>query len=340
MGSTTSGESILVRRDFSVVTPAVVAEIGADGAVLESGELVPWFDVLGAQNWQRKSEAGQVPIPSTDVLSFQQKFGQPWFIVRSRLARGETLEVVSILTQLAEADSAEQPLASHSVAARYYLASHLAQQGENAEAWLQWLKARRSQEKELTGEGSSAYAAAWLELYLAPLNLSNDTIVHLPRTLAFPNRWDEGQLDRLRSMTDQPAAALCWVAAQLCHSPKLARSELAEVITRSMPQANGDQRELLNSCLQTLQQMERWQADAELLASDEVRYAYLDTEAKWVELELDPNPSELERQKLIWQLRLEGLFLTKQEGTRLIEAGQLRLLLLEHWGYKTDNFDH
>lgn len=335
IASTTSGESILVRRDFSVVTPAVITELGSNGVVLESGALVPWFDVLGAQNWQLKNSQGQKPISSTDVVGFQQKYGQPWFLVRSRLARGETLEVASILKQLAEADPVGQPLASQSIAARYYLAWHLAQQDEISESWLQWLMARSSLEKAIAADGSSPNAAAWLELYVAPLNLSDDSIVHLPQTLAFPRRWDEHQLERLRTGADQPAAALCWVAAQLCHSPTFSRGELAEVITRSLPQANVDQRELLNSCLQTLERIDRWQADAALLASDETRYSYLDTESKWAELGRAANPSELERQKLIWQLRLEALFLSKQTEARLNEAGQLRLLLLEHWGYKT-----
>jgi hypothetical protein len=82
------------------------------------------------------------------------------------------------------------------------------------------------------------------------------------------------------------------------------------------------------------------------LASDEVRYGYLDLETRWANLANPPNDSvdpnlnptnvavDLERQKIVWQLRLEGLFLSAQSNPRVAEAGQLRLLLLEHWGFK------
>ncbi|MBL8891462.1 MAG: hypothetical protein JNL67_15895 [Planctomycetaceae bacterium] len=334
--ATTSSESILVRRDLSVITPVLVSELGPDGVVLESGDRVPWFDILGAQNWQKKSDQGPTPVPETEIIKLQQRFGQPWFLLRSRLARGETLEVVAILTQLAEADLVGPTLSGHSVAARYYLACQLDQQGEVTESWLQWLMAHRAREKWLAVEGAATQNAAWLEVYLAPLHLRSDPIVHLPQTLAFPSQWTKDQLERLQAMIDQPAASLCWVAAHLSQMPTIARSELAEVVAKSFPQANGEQRELLNSCLQTLERIEQWQANAELMASDEVRYAYLELEAKWDELDGHSNPAELERQKLIWQLRLEGIFLTKQADPRLVEAGQLRLLLLEHWGYRFD----
>lgn len=347
-GLANSGESILVRRDLSVLTPVVVSEIGPDGVVMESGALVPWYDVLVAQNWQRTTNNQLVTVPNTEILEYQQTYGQPWFLVRSRLARGEKLEVARLLTELASRDAERAPATTNSIAARYLLAGQLAQSGDTPQAWIEWLTARQSAEKKLSGADASHNDSNWLDLYLTRTDYLADPIVHLPLAIAFPSSWSDEQQQQLLAMSDRPGAALCWVTARLSDSKPSDRKALGETLKRSLPNANSDQRALLTSCLETIEKIDNWRNDIMLLASDEVRYGYLEVESQWTSLNrrvqksLEPqvpaskkDQSELERQKLVWQLRLEGLFLTAQADPRIAEAGQLRLLLLEHWGFKS-----
>ncbi len=348
-GLANSGESILVRRDLSVLTPVVVSELGPDGVVMETGALVPWYDVLVAQNWQRTTNNQLVTVPNTEILEYQQTYGQPWFLVRSRLARGEKLEVARLLTELASRDAERVPATTNSIAARYLLAGQLAQSGDTPQAWIEWLTARQSAEKKLSGANSSHNDSNWLDLFLNRTDYLADPIVHLPLAIPFPSSWSDQQQQQLLAMSDRPGAALCWVAARLSDSKPSDRKSLGETLKRSLPNANSDQRALLTSCLETIEKIENWRNDIMLLASDEVRYGYLEVESQWTSLnrrvQESPEPqvpaskkdqSELERQKLVWQLRLEGLFLTAQADPRIAEAGQLRLLLLEHWGFKND----
>jgi hypothetical protein len=345
-GLANSGESILVRRDLSVLTPFVVSEIGPDGVVMETGALVPWYDVLVAQNWQRTTNNQLVTVPNTEILEYQQTYGQPWFLVRSRLARGEKLEVARLLTELARRDADRAPATTNSIAARYLLAGQLAQSGDTPQAWIEWLTARQSAEKKFSGADSSHNDSNWLDLFLNRTDYLVDPIVHLPLAIPFPSSWSDEQQQQLLALSDRPGAALCWVAARLSDSRPSDRKVLAETLKQCFANANSDQRELLTSCLDTIEKIERWRADIQLLTSDEVRYGYLEIESQWTTLRhrmsepevkgTKQDQAELKRQKLVWQLRLEGLFLTAQSDPRIAEAGLLRLLLLEHWGFKND----
>ena len=347
--STNSSESILVRRDLSVITPVVLQEIGPDGVLLQSGTMVPWYDILVAQNWQRSTSDGPTHVPANEILAFQQTYGQPWFLVRKRGARGETLEVEQLLRDLAQPEASPAAMTANSVAARFLLAQHLSRHGAVADAWLEWLAAEQARQKIETNDETASAESGWRKLYLDGLNLSADPITHLPNSLPFPRSWNEPQLQQLAAFADQPAAALCLVAASLSDARTWERDPLVGHLKRGAIQSNQDQRTLLESCQRTLEKIDLWRATPGSMASDEVRYGYLEIEDQWTRLanrqDSVPEPQStvskpdnvaLERQKLIWQLRLEGLFLIGQADPRVVEAGQLRLLVLEHWGVSTE----
>jgi hypothetical protein len=343
----TSTESILVRRDLSVTTPVVVTDIGPNGIVMQSGALVPWFDVLVAENWQKISGTESVPVPSAEILEYQQTFGQPWFLVRNRLARGETLDVERMLQELVDRGKERVPVPACALAAQQLLARQMADRGDVAAAWVTWLIARKKDGANSAVGGPTDIEATWLDVYLDRYNQPADSLVHLPMSIPFPSSWSDAEQQQLLELSDRPAAALCLVAASLNagHSPD--KKSLQEVVQRSYAQANDTQRALLGSCLNTIDTIESWRANPEFLATDQVRFGYLEAERQWTSLsnpaiesvnpERSPAPVdvELERQKLVWQLRLEGLFLNAHSNPQIAEAGQLRLLLLEHWGFKT-----
>lgn len=343
----TSTESILVRRDLSVLTPVVVADLGPNGVVMQSGALVPWYDVLVAENWQQISGTELVPVPSPEILEYQQTFGHPWFLVRNRLARGESLDVERLLRELAERGQEQQAVPACAMAARQLLARQLADRGDVAAAWLTWLTARNSYDENLAVGGPSEIEATWLAVYLDHYDLPADSIVNLPVSIPFPISWSDAEQQQLMELSDRPAAGLCLVAASLNAANPRDRKTLDEIVQRSYAQANNAQRELLASCGKTIDTIESWRVNPDLLASDEVRFGYLEVERQWTSLvkpanhSVDPdrNPTrvdvDLERQKLVWQLRLEGIFLNAQSDPQVADAGQLRLLLLEHWGFKT-----
>jgi hypothetical protein len=303
-----------------------------------------------AENWRQVSGDETLPIPSQEVLKFQQAYGQPWFLVSNRLARGETLDVLRLLQELAylaKSDREPTPVPASVIAARYLYAQQLANHGDVAQAWLTGLVAQQSHKEMLARDATAPTESDWFALYSNLSDLPSNLLDHLPPSTPFPTVWTDEQKHQLQQLTDHPTAALCWVAAKLVDADPPDRKTLEAVLQQSFGQANKAQRELLNSCRKTIETIERWRANPDVLASDEVRYGYFDVERRWKSLTNPSNNSgdpaqnetkvdlDLERQKLVWQLRLEGLFLSVQADPQVVEAGQLRLLLLDHWGFKT-----
>lgn len=82
----------LVFRSLETARPDSECQISVDGVKLPDGSVYAWWEILGAS-----SESSQ-----EQWQFWNQKMGRPWFLLKSRLERGETLAVEQLSQQLLE----------------------------------------------------------------------------------------------------------------------------------------------------------------------------------------------------------------------------------------------
>ncbi len=199
-------ESILVRRDLSVRTPVVAQAIGPDGVLLDDGTHVPWFDILVGQNWQLASPTEPQPLADREIQEWQQVFGQPWFLIRSRLARGESFQVDELLEGLAQSYSARGTPSVGAVAVSYYRSQQLAQAADPTAAALEWLRAQIawSQLPPATTPPQSPDWETRLQQYVNPSDFPLDPILRIPLHAppAF-ERWTDAEKSQWHALWEQ-----------------------------------------------------------------------------------------------------------------------------------------
>lgn len=205
-------ESILVRRDLSVRTPVVLKAIGPDGVLLDDDTHVPWFEVLVGQNWLLETPNEPQPLANREIQEWQQVFGQPWFLIRSRLARGESFQVDELLEGLAQSYAARGTPSVGAVAVGYYRSQQLAATADPTAAALEWLRAQLAW-SQLPPAPTPPQSPNWetrLQQYVDPSDFPVDPILGIP--LHAPpgfERWkdaDKSQWHALWGQVQKPPA--------------------------------------------------------------------------------------------------------------------------------------
>lgn len=378
-GAAVQPESILVRRDLSVQTPVVIQAIGPDGVLLANGTHIPWFDVLVGQNWTWSTTADpQSPPPPADspqpptfenreIQNWQQMFGQPWFLIRSRLTRGETIEVPQLLEELSQSYVQRGTPSAGAVAVHYYQSQILAREGDSTAAALEWLAAQRSR-AQLTLDDTSTPKVDWetrLQQYLNPADFPSDPILGVPFH-APPrwNHWTETDRSRWRDGLEQtlgwpqpaaPAATSTSItsatglspptrqaqilvglyglaaAAQHQDSETLDRAlELLQSVNRRLDDPTAvPQQPLLVGLIETAQRIRRVQQDPTQWNASTGFRDYLELEQAW--LQSLASSDRIGLQRLTWEVYLQGLALVGHDDPAAQFAGQLHLWLLRHW---------
>lgn len=378
-GTVVQPESILVRRDLSVQTPVVVQAIGPDGVLLANGTHIPWFDVLVGQNWAWAAAATPSTAPNTntppappsltnrEIQIWQQTFGQPWFLIRSRVARGETFEVLPLLAALSQGYTEHGSPSVGAVALHYYRSQLFDQAGDPTAAALEWLAAQTSQ-AELWLDDKSTSFVDWdgrLQQYLNPADFPIDPIAGVP--FHAPPRWEhwtETERTRWREWFDQTRGwprptdvrspsgtaeaptgtsspttqaqtlvALYGLAAaaQYRDLETLDRaSELLELASRRLegPAAANKQR-LLAGLIESARRIRACLQDPNQWNDSGGLRDYLELETEWLQsLSRNDGPG---LQLLTWEVYLQGLALRSHPDPSAQAAGQIQQWLLRHW---------
>lgn len=385
-------ESILVRRDLSVRTPVVLKAIGPDGVLLDDDIHIPWFEVLVGQNWLLETASGRQPVANREIQEWQQVFGQPWFLIRSRLARGESFQVDELLEGLAQSYAARGTPSVGAVAVSYYRSQQLARAADPTAAALEWLRARLAW-SQLPPAPTPPQSSDWetrLQHYIDSSDFPVDPLLGIPLHAppAF-ERWTDAEKSQWHALWEQvqtpptprqpadtppafpatpslpatsatlaasdtgvatavgavPAAgaptqqnvktlvAIYGLAAATEHADS-ATLEKCLTALGEQPAAAEPQSTLLKRLAEVARCVRRCQQDpAHWQTTDELR-DYRSLEQEWLGHlttgEGTTGDGET-RQRLVWEVYLQGLVLLAQEDRSAQDSGRLHIWLLRHW---------
>ncbi len=380
-------ESILVRRDLSVHTPVVVQAIGPDGVLLDDGTHIPWFEVLVGQNWQLATPTEPQPLADREIQEWQRAFGQPWFLIRSRVARGESFQVNELLEGLAQSYAARGTPSVGAVAVGYYRSQQHAAAADPTAAALEWLRTQIAW-SQLPPAPTPPQSPDWetrLQQYIDPSDFPVDPILGIPLHAppAF-ERWTDVERSQWHALWGQvqtppsprqptdtspagqaPSAtvaapdlgvatavgavpatgapaqhhvktlvAIYGLAAATQHADSETLEKCLTALGEQQATAAEPQSTLLPGLTEVAWRVRRCQQDpANWQATDGLR-DYRSLEQDWLGhlATSDKQTSDgATRQRLVWEVYLQGLVLLAHEDRSAQDSGRLHLWLLRHW---------
>lgn len=299
--------SLLVTRDLRVIQPAMVDEVSVDGFRLNDGAIYPWHSIVAAENLRDSSSLAAFPDLDRDVSARIRDFGHDWYLVRSRLERGESRGVAELLeTLLDRYEQTDEASVGREVAesllvqlwaerrdfnraAGLWLKSETRRRTQPPtvplpEAWNIWLPQYLPQgppgEPSVEGPAGGAFA---FQTHTPGALLPLDPILGLP--LSAPPidlQWEAATMAYSSGRT-APQATIYWAVAAVNagEAEGLQRAELA--LSQSLADWNSSQRVVVQRIKQTVGRCRRDWADPSDSAGLTLVRSFLDREQAWLE---------------------------------------------------------
>jgi hypothetical protein len=344
-------ESLLILRDLTVYSPVVVRDLGPDGVILSDDTRIPWHEVLVAQNWTLMGADAPLPLMETQLQNHLHDFGQDWFLVLSRLRRGESYQVPELLTRLQDRyHSLDQPTAG-SIAASLLLSQHLANQGRPMAAAATWFAAQHQLQQSRRDPQQEQVVERWLSHYVNPADLPVDLTLGLPlHAPPIPAVIGTAEPQLPPFPTALPEALIYQVVAAVHVADMTSLPPLLDRLNASLPEWNPSLHPLVRSLIETIITLQQWHANPEQAKEDSVRFGYLESERQW-QATLPPTTTQttgmpmssgngeashaIARSQIAWQVYLQGLYLLRQTDPQLKQSGRVRLRLLDYWSQQS-----
>jgi len=352
-GSGAAGQdSLLVRRDLTLLTDVVVVQLDRDGIRLEDGQRIAWHEILVAQDWGWGGEL----VDSGDEAAARElserldrcltDYGQPWYLLRSRRQRGERYGVVDLARKLldryaqggeeGDADAADGIWAGQ-VAAHWVLSVESAGANQTNAALEHWFRAAQLRRLAADEPRADRALADWLPFYLDPAEVPVGQALGLP--LHVPPVWKsahEAAEYRPLAVSRAPQQHIYALVAAIHSGQAESIRAAARALERSLSDWDSGRRPLVRSLIDIAGRVADWDDSDESAWTEDLWSGYLDAEQQWRQLGLEPLESGGvdgdRRDVLIWKMFLEGQYLLLQSHPPQRQtAGALRWMLLTQW---------
>ena len=316
------GSVVIVLRDLTLLENVSIQEVQLDGLVLSDGRSFAWKQIIAVEGAAEKQAEVDLNL---------QRIGQPWYLLQSRIDRGESYQVVEIATGLQQ--WYQENSAAGGVAISNILARSAWREGKGNLAYfhyfdavnrLQKLKPQdlknfdRWSERYLNKEFSALETAFGLSAEFPPFWATPASAVDFLRQL---DQWEvqqqASQVGRLRRTL--AIYRLCAsIFSQDADRLKQADQKLRQVASS----AGGGNRVAFDRLLSVSNRIENWSVSKSLATDREVQFGYRD-------LEIISNLDSATRWDAVGlQLYIEGVYLLKSADAASKIYGAMRLMKL------------